>query len=261
MNLAHVRLEVANRVGRVTIDRPPVNALNRQTIAELHRVFDAIEANAEIKAVVVSGAGRCFVAGADVRELTEAFGDSGKAEALSREGQLLFDKIERCRKPVIAAVNGACLGGGLELAMSCHIRIAAAEAKLGLPEIKLGIIPGYGGTQRLAKLTNPAKALELILTGDPIDGSEAERIGLANRTCPAHELLAEAVALAELIALERSSVSVRRAMDAVLKGVEMTREQGQELESAHFGALLMTGDAEEGIQAFLEKRKPEFRDR
>lgn len=255
-----MHVEIKNKVSRITIDRPPVNALNRQTISELHQVFDSIQANAEIKAVIVTGQGKCFVAGADLKELKEAFDDQAKAEQISREGQRLFDKIERFRKPVIAAINGACLGGGLELAMSCHMRIAADEAKLGLPEIKLGIIPGFGGTQRLAKLTNKAKALELILTGEFIDGTEAEKIGLVNRAYPANEVLAKAVALAEGIALERSSASLERALDAVLASMEMTSEEGQALEAKYFGELFMTGGAKEGITAFLEKRKPEFRD-
>ncbi|TNJ65977.1 enoyl-CoA hydratase [Paenibacillus hemerocallicola] len=260
INLTNVHVEVVNRVGRIVIDRPPVNALNRPTILELHQIFDSTQANVEIKAVLVTGKGKCFVAGADLKELTEVFDDQAKAEEISREGQRLLDKIERSRKPVIAAINGACLGGGLELAMSCHMRIAAEEAIFGLPEIKVGIIPGYGGTQRLAKLTNRAKALELILTGEAIDGMEAARIGLVNQVCPANEVLARAVALAEAIALERSSVSVERALDAVLAGTKMTSEEGQALEAQYFGELFMTGDAKEGITAFLEKRKPDFHD-
>jgi enoyl-CoA hydratase len=260
MNLTNAHVEVVNKVCRITIHRPPVNALNRLTISELHHIFDSIRADSGIKAIIVTGQGKCFVAGADLKELTEAFGDQTKAEQISKEGQRLFDKIESSRKPVIAAINGACLGGGLELAMSCHLRIAADEAKLGLPEIKLGIIPGYGGTQRLVKLTGKAKALELILTGESIDGMKAERIGLVNHSYPASEAMARAVALAEVIALERSAVSVQRAVDVVLAGMEMMSGQGQLLESQYFGELFMTDDAKEGIKAFLEKRKPEFHD-
>jgi enoyl-CoA hydratase len=260
MSFTHLHVRIQNRVGYITINNPPVNVLNRLAIAELHECFDSIQENPEIKAVIVTGAGKCFIAGADLKELAEAFDDQAKAEEMSRAGQRLFAKIENSHKPVIAVINGICLGGGLELAMSCHLRISADEARLGLPEMKLGIIPGYGGTQRLSRLTNKAKALELILTGEFISGTEAEKIGLVNHSVPSDDLMPKAVALAEGIALERSAVSVKRAMEAVLAGFEMTLEEGQSLESKYFGELFMTGDAKEGIMAFLEKRKAEFKE-
>ncbi|WP_135548371.1 enoyl-CoA hydratase-related protein [Paenibacillus cymbidii] len=255
-----LRVKVEKKVACITIDRPPVNALSRLVISELSQTLDAVAANPEIKAVVITGEGKCFVAGADLNELVELLDDRRKALKTSEEGQRLCDKIENLTKPVIAAINGACLGGGLELAMSCHIRIAADEAMLGLPEIKLGIIPGYGGTQRLSKLTDQAKALELTLTGESIDGKEAERVGLVNRSCPAREVMPRAIEMAETIALERSAVPVQAAMDAVLKGMKLSVGEGLALEANYFADLFLSGDAKEGIKAFLEKRKAVFRD-
>ncbi|MFT9849788.1 enoyl-CoA hydratase [Aneurinibacillus sp. REN35] len=261
MEFTNVKLEVTNRVAYVSIDVPPANTLSSATLTGLGEAFDHIEGNSEIKVVVVTGAGKFFVAGADIKEFTNAFGSAEQAEEMARTGQKLFDRIENFSKPVIAAVNGAALGGGLELAMACHMRYVADEAKLGLPELNLGLIPGFGGTQRLARLTNKAKAIELILTSRFVDGKEAERIGLANRAIPLDSLLDEVKKIAELIALEKSAVSIRASLEAVTHGILAGQESGMDKEAALFGELFTSEDMKEGVNAFIEKRKAQFTDK
>lgn len=260
MNFLCVNFKSENNVGYITINNPPVNALNGATILGLHECLDYVSQEADIKVVIITGEGNFFVAGADINELTEAFDDHEKGEEISRKGQELFYKIENFDKPIIAAINGACLGGGLELAMSCHMRVAVKEAKLGLPETNLGIIPGFGGTQRLPRLTNKAKALELILTGITINGDEAEGIGLVNHSFLLDDLMPKAKELAEKISLDKSALSIKAAMHVVSKGLELTLEEGQDKEAKQFGQMFMTEDAKEGIRAFLEKRKAKFID-
>lgn len=253
----NVRTENRDGVLVITIDRPKVlNALNAQTVAEIGQAFDAARDDASVKAVILTGGGeKAFVAGADINELAQMTPITGKAT--SESGQKVFRAIERFPKPVIAAVNGFALGGGCELALACHIRIASENAKLGLPEVTLGIIPGYGGTQRMARLLGKGKALELILTGDRIGAEEADRIGLVNKVVPADQLMATAEEMARKIA-SRGPLAVRAAIEAVMSGSEMPFDEGQLLEATLFGLLASSEDMKEGMGAFLEKRAANF---
>jgi enoyl-CoA hydratase len=258
--MENVRTENRDGVLIITIDRPKVlNALNGQTVAEIGSAFDAARDDDSVKAVIITGAGeKAFVAGADIGELVQMNPMTGKATA-SRGQDVLF-RIERFPKPVIAAINGFALGGGCELALACHIRIASEKAQMGLPEVTLGIIPGYGGTQRLPRLVGKGKALEIICTADRINAAEAEKIGLVNRVVPADQLMAVAEEMARKIA-SRGTVAVRYAIEAVMSGSEMPFEEGQFLEATLFGLLCATEDMKEGMSAFLEKRAANFKGR
>src|SRR6058998_307444 len=259
MPFQFLTLEVADRVATLTINRPDkLNALNDATIAELGNAIDQIRVDDAIGGVILTGAGRAFVAGADISELSGQTPVLGKARA--RAGQDVFRRFETCPKPVIAAVNGFALGGGCELAMACHIRIASDAAKFGQPEVKLGIAPGYGGTQRLPRLVGKGRAIQLILTGEMIDAAEAYRIGLVNKIVPAADLLAECEKLMRGI-LAMGPLAVRLAMEAVDQGLEMTLDEGLLLEANHFGLLAATADMKEGTAAFLEKRAAKFQGR
>ena len=253
----NVKIEVRDALAVITIDRPKVlNALNAQTIDEIAQAFEQARHDESVKAVIVTGGGeKAFVAGADINELAKMSPIGGKETA--ERGQRVFRAIERFPKPVVAAINGFALGGGCELALACHIRIAADSAQLGLPEVTLGIIPGYGGTQRMARLLGKGKALELICSGDRIKADEAERIGLVNRVVPAAELMTAAEELAKKMA-SRGPVAVRAAIEAVMVGSEMPFDEGQVLEATLFGLLCATDDMKEGMQAFLEKRAANF---
>ncbi|WP_309090792.1 enoyl-CoA hydratase-related protein [Domibacillus sp.] len=254
-----IQTKVENKIAYMMLKNPPVNALNERLLEELEQCIDELNNNPSVRAGILTGDGSFFVAGADIKEFTSLFGQVEEAKKAAQKGQALCIKIEQSEKPIIAAINGACLGGGLELAMSCHLRIAVHEAKLGLPETKLGLIPGYGGTQRLTRLTNTATALELILTGRFIDGREAERIGLVNRSVEADQLLQEAAGIAELIS-QKSRLSVKAAMQAVFGGAELPLENGLALEVEQFGALFASQDVQEGVTAFIQKRPAVFRD-
>jgi enoyl-CoA hydratase len=256
-NLENVKAEVRGAILYVTIDRPKVlNALNAQTVTEIGRVFDEARDDESVRAVILTGGGeKAFVAGADINELAKMTPLSGKAVA--EKGQQVFSNIENFPKPVIAAVNGFALGGGCELALACHMRIASEKAQLGLPEVSLGIIPGYGGTQRLARLVGKGKALELICTGDRIGAADAEKIGLVNRVVAPEALLGAAEELANKM-LSKSSVAIRAALEAVNSGMEMPLEEGQLLEATLFGLLCATEDMKEGMTAFIEKRPANF---
>ena len=245
------------RVGTITINRPDkLNALNAQAKAELKQLLLEIKSSDSIDVIVITGAGeKSFVAGTDIGELRSLNGASGKE--FSQKGQEVFDLIENLGKPVIAAINGYALGGGCELALACHIRIAAENAKFGQPEVNLGIIPGYGGTQRLARLIGRGAAMEMILTGNPIDAREALRLGLVNRVVPLPELLATATMIAEAIA-SKGQIAIRMALKAVNMTQETTLSDGQMLEASLFGVCCDTEDFKEGTSAFLEKRKPGF---
>lgn len=247
-------------VAIVTINRPQVlNALNRSTLDELRRVVLDVQHDDSVRALILTGAGeKSFVAGADINELAVQTPTAAREHALA--GQQVFNLIEHLGKPVIAAINGYALGGGCELAMACTLRIAADTAKLGQPEISLGILPGYGGTQRLVRLVGNGKALELMLTGTPIAASEAERIGLVNRVVPAGELLAAAKKLAGELAT-RAPVAMRYILDAVHRGGEMPFAEGCAFEASLFGLAFASDDMREGTRAFLDKRKPEFKGR
>ncbi len=257
MSYTTLLLDVADGIARVTINRPDkLNALDATVIAELGDVVGRIEADATIRGVLLTGAGpKAFVAGADIGELASQGPVDGKARA--QLGQAVFRRLERCGKPVVAAVNGFALGGGCELAMACHLRVAAEGARFGQPEVKLGIGPGYGGTVRLPRLVGKGRALELLLTGEMIDAAEAWRIGLVNRVVPADRLLAEAEALLRKI-LENGPLAVRFVIEAVDAGLELSVDDGLLLEANHFGLLSATADMREGTAAFLAKRKAAF---
>jgi enoyl-CoA hydratase len=254
----HIKVEHKGAVAVVTIDRADkLNALNASIVADLFDAFISLADADDVRGIVLTGAGpKAFVAGADIGELATMTPLSGVG--VSRAGQDAFRFIETMRKPVVAAVNGFALGGGLELALACHLRIASENAKLGLPEVKLGIIPGYGGTVRLPRLVGRGRALEMILTGEMIDAAEAHRIGLVNRIVPQAELLSNAEALVGKIATN-GPVAVAFAIEAVDHGYNSTTEDALRLESNLFGLLAATADMKEGMAAFLEKRKAEFR--
>ncbi len=241
----------------ITIARPKVlNALNAQTLTELSQAIDVAGADDDVRVLILTGEGdRSFVAGADINELAIQTPVGGREHA--RHGQTIFDRIERLGKPVIAAVNGFALGGGCELAMACTMRLAADTARFGQPEINLGLIPGYAGTQRLPRLVGRGRALELLLTGDPITADEAWRIGLVNRVVPAANLMAEARALAGKLAA-KPAVAARYVLEAVAGGLEMSFADAADYEATLFALVSTTEDMREGTRAFLEKRKPRF---
>ncbi len=252
--------EITNGVALITINRPDkLNALNDQVVDELGHAAGRIAAEDAIKGAILTGAGpKAFVAGADIADLAKQGPFDGKARAL--RGQAVLRRLETCGKPVIAAINGFALGGGCELAMACHLRIAADTAKFGQPEVKLGIAPGYGGTQRLPRLVGKGVAVQLILTGEMIDAQEAYRIGLVNKVVPAAQLLAESEKMLRGI-LAMGPLAVRLALEAVDQGPEMTLDEGLLLEANHFGLLAATKDMKEGLTAFLEKRQAKFEGR
>jgi enoyl-CoA hydratase len=250
-------LEVADRVATVTVNRPDkLNALNDATIAELGVAIDQIRVDDSIGGALLTGAGRAFVAGADISELSNQTPVLAKARA--RAGQDVFRRIETCPKPVIAVVNGFALGGGCELAMACHIRIASEAAKFGQPESKLGLLPGYGGSQRLPRLVGKGRATQLLLTGEMIDAAEAYRIGLVNKIVAADRLMPEAHEMMKTI-LANGPLAVALCIEAIDRGLEMSLEEGLILEANHFGLLAATDDMREGTRAFIEKRAPAFK--
>jgi len=258
MSYENVKTEVRDGILFLTIDRPKVlNALNAATVEEIYKVFADARDDNNVKAIIVTGGGeKAFVAGADINELAQKTPMTGKET--SERGQFIFSFIERFPKPVIAAINGFALGGGCELALACHIRIASEKAQIGLPEVTLGIIPGYGGTQRMARLLGKAKALELICTGDRVGAAEAERIGLVNKVVPADQLMSAAEEMARKI-MSRGPLAIRAAIEAVMSGSEMPMQEGQFLEATLFGLLCASEDTKEGMNAFLEKRPPQFK--
>jgi enoyl-CoA hydratase len=244
-------------VSIVTINRPAVlNALNAATLAELRAAIDDAARDESVRVIILTGSGeKSFVAGADINELAQQTPVRGREHA--RHGQALFSRIERLEKPVIAAVNGFALGGGCELAMACTMRIAAETAKFGQPEINLGLMPGYAGSQRLTRLVGRGRGLELLLLGNQIAAEEAWRIGLVNRVVPAAKLMEEAKTLAQSLAA-KAPVAVRYILDAVSGGLEMSFADAQDYEATLFGLVSTTEDMREGTRAFLEKRKPKF---
>src|SRR4051812_756705 len=250
--------ELDTGVARITINRPDkLNALNTTVLAELGDAITRIETDATIRGVILTGSGaKAFVAGADIAELSQQGPLDGRARAIT--GQVVFRRLERSGKPVIAAVNGFALGGGCELAMACHLRIASENAKFGQPEVKLGIGPGYGGTVRLPRLVGRGRALELLLTGKMIDAHEAYRIGLVNLVVPQDRLLNESETLLRSI-LQNGPLALRACLEAVDIGLDMSLDEALLLEANHFGLLSSTADMREGTQAFIEKRAPVFK--
>jgi len=260
MSFDNLSVEREAGVAVLTVQRPQrLNALDGRTIDELRQAFLDLQQDQSARAIIITGAGdKAFVAGADINELARDTPDAARTRALT--GQQVFDLIEQLGKPVVAAVNGFALGGGCELAMSCTFRIAAETARFGQPEINLGLIPGFAGTQRLARLVGKAKAMELILTGNPIGAEEALALGLVNRVVPAANLMSEARMFAAELA-SKPPVALRYAMEAVNHGVEMPFADACQLEATLFGMAVATDDMKEGTRAFLEKRKAEFKGR
>jgi enoyl-CoA hydratase len=257
MVLENIRYELRPPIAVVTLDRPKVlNALNHLSMTELEQVFLDIRQNASIRAVLLTGAGeKAFVAGADIRELATLSPLEG--EQVAARGQRIFGLIENCGKPVIACINGFALGGGCELALACTLRIASSNARLGQPEVKIGIIPGYGGTQRLPRLIGKGAALKMILTGEAISAAEALRLGLVDEVVEPDQLLPRAEQIAQTIA-GMAPLAVRDSIRAVNSGYDLPLASGLELEASLFGLACSTGDKAEGAQAFLEKRAPHW---
>lgn len=255
MTFENLSCTIADGVAVVTLDRPKVlNALNNQTLGELAACMAGLKADPEVRAIILTGAGeKSFVAGADINELAALSPVEGQAHA--RRGQSIFDAIEQLGKPVIAAINGFALGGGCELAMACTIRLAADTARFGQPEVNLGLIPGYAGSQRLPRLVGKGIAMEILLTGDMVSAQRAHEIGLVNRIVPASELMPEAKKLAQALAA-KAPIAIRFILDAVNQGTEAPLAVGQHLETSLFGTIASSDDMREGTKAFLEKRKP-----
>jgi enoyl-CoA hydratase/carnithine racemase len=260
LTLANVVYEKKGAFAYVTVNRPKVlNALNKATWADLRTAFEDARDDAAVRGVILTGAGnKAFIAGADISELARV--TAFEAEQSSRFGQEVLDLIEDLGKPVIAAVNGFALGGGCETAMACTMRIAVENAKFGQPEVKLGLIPGGGGTQRLPRLVGKGRALHLILSGEMISAQEAYRIGLVNEIVPAADLITRAEAILKQIAAN-APIAVKFALEATNKGMETSQSEGLLLEASHFGLCAATEDKKEGTTAFLEKRAPRFQGR
>ncbi|KRG14467.1 enoyl-CoA hydratase [Virgibacillus soli] len=246
-----------NQIGIVAINRPPANALSQELIRELSQIFDQLAEDQDIRVILLQGEGKFFSAGADIKEFS-AIQSAEDFSNSSQLGQQTFAKIESSTKPVIAVIHGAALGGGLELAMACHIRLVSNEAKLGLPELQLGLIPGFGGTIRLPHLLGPGKAAEMLFTSEPLSGIEAVQWGLANHAYPEEELFNRAKELAHKIA-KKSPIALKAAIKQLQFSHSGQYYLGLEEEMKQFGVLFNTQDAQEGIQAFIEKREPKFR--
>jgi len=257
---AYIRITREDRVAILTIDRPRANSLSRQALMELDAAFAQVAADPQVKVIIITGGGGLFSAGADIAEISEFMGYAD-AKAMAEQGQAVLNRIESASKPVIAAINGRfALGGGNELAMACHLRVAEEGVRLGQPEIRLGLIPGWGGTQRLPRLIGDGRALELMLTGEQVDAAEAQRIGLVNRVVPAGQALAEARALAQVIA-QWSAPALAAILQSVRRGRDATFAEGLSGEADAFAHICETEDKREGVSAFLQKRPPRFQDR
>ncbi len=257
MNFETLLLTVSEGVATLTVNRPDkLNALNDQVVRELREAARQLAADSAVRGVILTGAGpKAFIAGADIGDLAKQGVLQGRARSLN--GQAMLRAFEAMGKPVLAAVNGYALGGGCELAMACHVRIASENARFGQPEVKLGITPGYGGTQRLPRIVGKGNALQLLLTGEQIDAREALRIGLVTRVVPADQILAEAGKLMRAI-LANAPLALQLTMEAVDRGLDMTLEQGLALEADAFGLVAASDDMKEGLNAFLQKRPPKF---
>jgi len=257
MAFENIRLEKKNQIAYITIDRPKVlNALNMATMGELRTVLTDLKQDREVRVVILTGGGeKSFVAGADIGELQK--NNPVEAKEYTHRGQAVLDLIENLGKPVIACINGFALGGGCEIAMACTMRLASENAKLGQPEVKLGIIPGYGGTQRLPRLVGKGIAMQLLLTGEMISAQEAHRIGLVNEVVPAGQLITRAEAIAQMI-IKNAPLAVQYCLEAVNHGMEMSQQEGLFLEASLFAVSCATEDKKEGTSAFLEKRAANF---
>ncbi|MBI4226798.1 MAG: enoyl-CoA hydratase/isomerase family protein [Candidatus Omnitrophica bacterium] len=254
-----IAVTIEERVATLTINHPPANVLSTPVMTELNAALDRLAAEPAVKAIVIAGTGTFFIAGADVKEIAQLTG-AADGERATRLGQGVFEKIAAMPVPVIAAITGHCLGGGTELALACHLRIAGERVRIAQPEINLGIIPGFGGTQRLPRLIGTARALEICLTGDMITGAAAQQIGLVNRAVRDGEVLRQAQGLAKKIA-SKGRAAITAILRAVRDGATMPLADGLALESRLFGTVCETQDMQEGVRAFLEKRQPTFQDR
>lgn len=257
MEFKNIILTIEEGIAFITINRPDkLNALNNETLIEIDKAWTQIEDSAEIKGIIITGEGqKAFIAGADISEIAKL--DRNDGEEYSLFGQRIFSRIENSEKPVIAAVNGFALGGGCELAMACHIRIASEIAKFGQPEVNLAVIPGFGGTQRLPRLVGKGHALELILSGKIIDAHEALRIGLINSIAPPEGLINASIKILHTI-LSKGPVAVSLVIDSINKGLDTSLQEGLSLEAKNFAVTCASADKEEGTKAFLEKRTPKF---
>ena len=256
MPYQHLSVSVQDRIATLTVNRPDkLNALNATLIGELGVAIDEMQGRDDVAGIILTGAGRAFVAGADIAELAGISALEGKR--LARRGQEIFRRFEISPKPTVAAVNGFALGGGCELAMACQIRIAAEPAKFGQPEVKLGLIPGYGGTQRLPRLVGRGRALQLLLTGEMIDAQEAFRIGLVNRVVAPDQLIPAATSMIQQM-LINAPLGIAACIEVLDRGLEMPLDDALALEATQFGVLIATSDTAEGTKAFLEKRAPRF---
>src|SRR5437868_4885933 len=257
MIFENIRFDKKDQIAYVTIDRPKVlNALNMATMGELRTLFADLKQDREVRVVILTGAGeKSFVAGADISELQR--NNPVEAKEYTHRGQAVLDQIENLGKPVIACINGLALGGGCEIAMACTMRLATENAKLGQPEVKLGIIPGYGGTQRLPRLVGKGIAMQLLLTGEMINAQEAHRIGLVNEVVPAGQLISRAEAIAQAM-IKNAPLAIQYCLEAVNHGTELTQPEGLYLEASLFAVSCATEDKKEGTSAFLEKRAANF---
>jgi enoyl-CoA hydratase/carnithine racemase len=254
-----VKVSVEDRTAIITIDNPPANAFNLQQLQDLEEAFNEASENPQAKVIIITAAGQFFVAGADIKEMAELSKEEGYA--MIRRGQLLFSEIERSPKPVIAAINGRfCLGGGTELVMACHIRLAEDSVQFGQPEIKLGIMPGWGGTQRLPRLVGKGRALEIVLGGGNIKAQEAFRIGLVNKVVPVGTVVREAKRWAKALSMW-GGVAVATIIQSVNEGEEMSLDDALKNDADLFSKLTETDDMREGVTAFIEKRRPRFQDK
>lgn len=258
MQFTNVQFEQMENIGVISLAHPPANALSQATFTGIVEALDYVEKEKSIKVVIIRGEGKFFAAGADIKEFTSVE-TKEQAAQLAKNGQDICRRIELFPKPVIATIHGAALGGGLELAMSCHIRFATPDAKLGLPELNLGILPGFAGTQRLPKIIGKAKALEIMFSGLPISGEEAKALGLVNQCYAQEEILDKALTFAKLAA-SKGALSLQYTLQAVAYGEDHGVEEGSQKEAELFGQIFQSHDAKEGIQAFIEKRKPNFKD-
>ncbi len=250
---------IENGIAIVEVNHAPANALSSACITELRSVFNNLSEDDSVSAIILTGAGRFFIAGADIKEFTDALGSQEKGLEMAALGQKICDEIEAMKKPVIAAINGPCLGGGLEVALGCHYRISTPSAILGLPELQLGLIPTFGGTQRLSRVTDTQTALELILTSKQLNGEEAKEKGIVQLVVSSESLLMTAKTIAKSFIEGKSMTSVTRAVECVIQGANESLQDGLKRERERFSELFLTADAKEGVEAFVEKRKPVFK--
>lgn len=251
-----MELSEENNIAVITFNNPPVNILDAAAMSELDETFHMLAQKDDVRAIVFISSAPVFIAGVNIQDIAQ-ISSAQKGEQLARRGQVLFSFIEDMKKPVIAAINGRCLGGGMEFVMSCHMRIASERAQFGQPEINLGVIPGFGGTQRLTRIVGPSRATEIILSGNMVSATEAERIGLVNRVVPEGELLKYAKGIAGIIA-QKGRLAIAAAMTSIGMAISTGGEEGFKLEASEFGKLCGTKDMQEGIRAFMEKRQPKF---